>query len=409
MKFTCIFGLLFISLINTISAQSKLQTGVWRGALQTSSGNQLPFNFIVTDTAGRQQLAIINGDERFKVTDVKTDRDSVSIHMPLFDSEFKLKLAGDSLTGNWIKHGATRDAFMAFTAKPNTNWRFFKNAEKPAFDISGRWAATFGERNATDRLIGEFTQTGAKLTGTFLSTTGDYRYLEGTVTGNKMYLSCFDGGHAYIFTATISNENTLTDGKEYAGYSGVGGWNAVRDANAKLPDAYSLTALKPGYKKIDFSFKDINGKEVSLSDARFKNKVVIVQIMGSWCPNCMDETNYFTAGYYNKYHPKGVEIVGLCYERTTDFARSQKALQQLKTHFNVPYPLLITGYTPGNGDPEKSLPMLADFKGFPTTIIIDKKGYVRKIHTGFSGPGTGVYYNEFTNEFEKLTDELLGE
>jgi len=409
MKFTSIF-VLFVTIISgKVYAQNKLQTGVWRGALQTSSGNRLPFNFIVKDTAGHQQLAIINGDERFKVTDIKTNGDSVFIHMPLFDSEFKLKLAGDSLTGNWIKHGASRDAVMPFKATPNTAWRFFKNAEKPAFDVSGRWAATFGERTATDLLIGEFKQTGAKLTGTFLSTTGDYRYLEGTVAGNKLYLSCFDGGHAYLFTATISNGNTLTDGKEYAGYSGTGGWNAVRDANAKLPDAYLLTALKPGYKKIDFTFKDINGKEVSLSDARFKNKVVIVQIMGSWCPNCMDETNYFTGGYYSKYHLKGVEIVGLCYERTTDFARSQRALQQLKTHFNVPYPLLITGYTPGNGDPEKSLPMLADFKGFPTTIIIDKKGEVRKIHTGFSGPGTGVYYKEFTDEFEKLTDELVGE
>ena len=124
----------------------------------------------------------------------------------------------------------------------------------------------------------------------------------------------------------------------------------------------------------------------------------------------MDETNYFVnGGYYNKYHDRGVEIIGLAYERTTDFAKSQRTVQQLKNHFNVPYPLLITGFTPGNGDPEKSLPMLADFRGFPTTIIIDKKGDVRKIHTGFSGPGTGEYYTQFTREFEKLTDDLLAE
>lgn len=409
MKFAFVFGLSFTLILSQVSAQNKLRAGVWRGVLQTSSGNQLPFNFMVKDTAGHQQLAIINGDERFKVTDIKTDGDSVFIRMPLFDSEFKLKLEADSLKGQWIKHGASRDAIMEFTATPNTAWRFFKSPEKPSFDVSGRWAAVFGDGANAEHLVGEFKQTGSKLTGTFLSTTGDYRFLEGTVAGNKLYLSCFDGGHAYIFTANISGANTLAGGKQYAGYAGLGTWNAVRDANAKLPDAYSLTALKPGYKKIDFTFKDISGKEVSLSDARFKNKVVIVQILGSWCPNCMDETNYFTSGYYSKYHPKGVEIIGLAYERTTDFVRSQRTLQQLKNHFNVPYPLLITGYTPGNGDPGKSLPMLADFKGFPTTIIIDKKGDVRKIHTGFSGPGTGVYYKEFTDEFEKLTDELVGE
>jgi len=258
-------------------------------------------------------------------------------------------------------------------------------------------------------LVGEFKQDGAELTGTFLSTSGDYRYLEGAVAGDHMYLSCFDGGHAYIFTAKINDAKTLSDGKQYSGYSGLDTWSAVKDENAKLPDAYSLTALKPGYNKIDFTFKDINGKEVSLSDARFKNKVVIVQILGSWCPNCMDETNYFVSSYYPKYHDKGVEVIGLAYERTTDFAKSQRTLQQMKSHFNVPYPLLITGFTPASGDPQKSLPMLAAFKGFPSTIIIDKKGNVRKIHTGFSGPGTGVYYTEFIDEFKKLTEDLLAE
>jgi peroxiredoxin len=402
--------ILLISFFVTASAQTKLQPGTWRGALKNSSGIELPFNFDVTNTGGAPQLAIINGNERFKVTDIKIKGDSVFIQMPLFDSEFKLKFEGQDLTGKWIKHGATRDAVMDFTAQPNTTYRFFKDAEKPAFNVTGRWAAVFGESTAgKDELVGEFKQTGSKLTGTFLSTTGDYRYLEGTVAGNRLYLSCFDGGHAYIFTAKINDARTISDGREYSGFSGTDKWTAVKNEHARLPDAYSLTVLKPGYKKIDFTFKDINGKAVSLSDPRFKNKVVIVQILGSWCPNCMDETNYMVSRYYKKYHTKGVEVIGLAYERTTDFARSQKTLQQLKTHFNITYPLLITGYTPANGDPEKSLPMLANFKGFPTTIIIDKKGDVRKIHTGFSGPGTGIYYTQFINEFEKLTDDLLAE
>jgi hypothetical protein len=122
----------------------------------------------------------------------------------------------------------------------------------------------------------------------------------------------------------------------------------------------------------------------------------------------MDETAYMI-NYYKKYHPIGVEVVGLAYERTKDFAKSRQSLLQLKNRFNIPYPLLITGYTPGSGDPEKSLPMLKDIIGFPTTIIIDKKGDVRKIHTGFSGPGTGKYYTEFIEEFENLTDHLLAE
>ncbi|MDP9046676.1 MAG: TlpA family protein disulfide reductase [Bacteroidota bacterium] len=402
--------LIVVSCVFSLSAQSKLQAGTWRGVLKNSTGNELPFNFDVSGMPGHQQLAIINGAERFKVTDVKIKGDSVLIHMPLFNSEFKLKLTGKNLAGKWIKHLGDKDAAMDFKAEPGLSWRFFKTQPAPKFDVSGRWSAVFGNGTpGKEKLVGEFKQTGSKLTGTFLSISGDYRFLEGVVAGDQLYLSCFDGGHAFLFTAKIVNAKTIINGKFYSGLSGSDKWSAIRDANAKLPDAYSLTFLKPGDKKIAFTFRDINGRKVSLTDSRFKNKVVIVQILGSWCPNCMDETNYMVSRYYKKYHAKGVEVIGLAYERTTNFAQSQKTIRQLKAHFNIPYPILITGYTPAKGDPEKSLPMLADFKGFPTTIIIGKNGDVRKIHTGFSGPGTGIYYTQFIDEFEKLTDSLLAE
>jgi peroxiredoxin len=403
-----LFTVLFTLIFYTGFTQAKLKTGIWRGVITNQTGNDIPFNFEVTNVSGRDHLAIINGAERFKVDNVTTKGDSVFIQMPLFDSEFRLKQQADGLTGKWIRHLGDHNDEMAFKATPNTTWRFLKIVEKPTVNVTGRWSAVFGEGDKKDVTVGEFKQTGEKLTGTFLSTTGDYRYLEGVVSGNQLYLSCFDGGHAYSFTAKVVGDK-MTGGKFYAGLKSITNWVATKNANAKLPDAYSLTELKPGYKKIAFSFKDTKGKIVSLTDARFKNKVVIVQIMGSWCPNCMDETNYLVNNYYKKYHAKGVEIVGLAYERTTDFAKSQKTLAQLKARFNVPYPLLITGYTNAAGEPEKSLPMMAKFLGFPTTIIIDKKGDVRKIHTGFSGPGPGNYYAEFTKEFEGLTDNLLAE
>ena len=389
-------------------AQSHLKTGIWRAALKDSLGYELPFNFEIKEAAGKQQLIIINGAERLKVTNIKQQKDSVFIHMPLFNSEFKLRTVRTGLQGKWIKHYANRDMVMNFTAEPGQSWRFFKTAKKPSFNITGTWSAPFGAVAKKDIRIGEFKQVGAHVTGTFLTTTGDDRYLDGIVAGNKLYLSTFDGGHAFLFIATIKDGKTMLDGKDLSEYSEKTDWTAVKDPNAKLPDAYSLTYLKPGYKKIDFSFPDLEGKKVSLSDPRFKNKVVIVQMLGSWCPNCMDETPYLVS-YYKKFHKKGVEVIGLAYERTSDFEKSKPLIRQVKNKFNVPYPLLITGYTMYHDDPVKSLPMLADYKGFPTTIIIDKKGNVRKIHTGFSGPGTGKYYTEFKDEFEKLTDNLLAE
>jgi len=403
MRNKIILLLAVVAFSSCVKTAKPLKMGVWRGVLTMKTGDELPFNFEVKGVEGKQQIAIINGSENFAVPDVRLIGDSVFIKMPLFDSEFKLKQTGGTLAGKWIKHLAQKDNVLDFTATPDQDWRFFEKPEKPAANVGGRWSAVFTSDGVRDTTVGEFKQQGNKVTGTFLTTTGDYRFLEGTVNGDKLYLSCFDGGHAFLFSADVKDSLTLSNGK-----FGTDTWEAVKNEQAKLPDAYSLTALKPGYKKLAFTFKDIDGKPVSLTDDRFKNKVVIVQFMGSWCPNCMDETSYLV-NYYKKYHPKGVEVVGLAYERTTDFERSTKTLLQLKDRFDIPYTLLITGFTSDKKETAKSLPMLANFLAFPTTVIIDKKGDVRKIHTGYSGPGTGEHYVEFVNEFEKLTDDLLAE
>ncbi len=384
-----------------------LENGTWRATLKTESGAEIPFNFIVSDTSGKKIIHLVNAGERFRVDDIRSEDDSVIIKLPLFDSEIKAHLTSSGLEGKWIRHLADKDVAMDFNAKHGISWRFFKPDKSDSVDISGRWSATFTSSDGKDTTIavGEFTQDSAKVTGTFLTTTGDYRYLEGTLSGNKLFLSTFDGSHAFLFTGIVNN-NVIKNGKFYSGLSSVDNWAAKKDPQAMLPDAYSLTSLKSGFDKVDFHFPDLDGRQVSLSDKKFKNKVVIVQFLGSWCPNCMDETAYL-APFYKKYKSKGVEVVGLAYERTADPERSKRSVEQLKTRFDITYPLLITGYT--NKEALKSMPALNDFKAFPTTIIIDKSGKVRKIHTGFSGPGTGRHYTEFTDEFENLVNNLLKE
>jgi thiol-disulfide isomerase/thioredoxin len=407
MKGKTFIAILLLSFISLSSSAQKIKTGTWRGILTTSTQQEIPFNFTIKDTAGRQLMTIINGNERFKVTDVSTKGDSVFIKMPLFDSEFKLKQQGTTLTGGWVKHLGERDAITPFKATYGQNWRFFEVTTQVYTDIAGKWSAIFGEGAGRDTTVGVFQQKGNKVTGTFLTTTGDYRYLEGTVTGNKLYLSCFDGGHAFLFTADLTNDHTLINGQFFSGYSGKDVWTAIKNSNAALPDAYHLTGIKPD-TKFGFSYPDLTGKKVSLSDTRFKNKVVIVEIMGSWCPNCMDQTAYLV-NYYKKFHKRGVEVVDLAYERTTDFNKSRQSLLREVNHFNIPYPVLVTGYTSNKMETAKSLPSITRFMGFPTTLIIDKKGNVRKVYTGFSGPGTGNYYTEFVDGFERLTEELLAE
>lgn len=330
--------------------------------------------------------------------------------MPLFDSEIRAALNNQTLSGQWIKHYADSDEVMQFNAKKGDSWRFFKDKTATNTAISGRWSVTFNTLNnkSSYASVGEFTQENGRVFGTFLTTTGDYRFLEGTVSDQKLYLSCFDGSHAYLFTGKLLNDSTITEGKFYSGLSSIETWTANKNEKAILPDAYSITDLKDGYDQIDFSFPGLDGKKVSLSDQKFKNKIVLVQFFGSWCPNCMDETAYLTS-FHKKYQDKGVEIVALAYERTKDFERSKKNIARLRDRFSVPYDMLVTGFTKDKVEVSKSLPMLKTFMAFPTLMIIDKNGKIRKIHTGFSGPGTGTHYADFVKEFEKTIDDLLAE
>jgi peroxiredoxin len=410
-------NLLYISLCLPLATfastqdNGKLSNGAWQGRLHRPDGIDIVFNFEVKDSLGKKIIHILNAGDRLLVDDVKVDGDSVHIHMPFFDSEFKLALTNKGLEGLWVKHLPNQDATMPFTAIHNVSTRFEQHAPAKA-NITGRWPAQFASPGKTDSSfeIGEFHQTGNKVYGTFLTTTGDDRFLEGIVDGDTLRLSTFDGSHVYYFTATVNNKGFLENGVYYYGMgTGKEVWAAHQDNKAELPDERTLTTVKPGQEHLNFTFKDLSGNNVSINDPRFKNKVVIITLMGSWCPNCMDETGYLST-WYKQHKSSNVEVIGLAYERTTDFDKSKKSLQNFLNRFDVQYPVLITGVT--SGDPDKTaktLPQLTGIQGFPTTIFIDKKGAVREVHTGFSGPGTGEHYIAFQKEFNGLVSKLLAE
>jgi len=312
------------------------------------------------------------------------------------------------LEGVWIKNGAVKSQVMPFVARPGVE-RFAAGAPARA-NISGRWATSFAAANRPgEPAIAEFVQKGNTLTGTFLTPTGDYRYLEGIVKGDSLALSCFDGGHAYLFTAAITGAATLGNGVFYSGALGKEEWTAVKNSKATLDLSGSAMYLRPGEERLHFSFADMDGKQVSISDERFKNKVVVVQLMGSWCPNCMDETA-FLSDYYTKNRQRGVEIVALAYEYTTNRERSVKSLQKFRERYQVEYPMLITGVAVVDTlRTEKTLPEVTRIKTFPSSIIIDKKGKVRRFDYGFNGPATGVHYIEYKKEFEATINALLKE
>jgi thiol-disulfide isomerase/thioredoxin len=388
-------------------AQTGLQQGAWFGNLIREDGRVIRFHFDIKTENNKTVLYLINAAERFRVDRISYTKDSVFIEMPVFESGFKAKrISAQHWKGAWTRATSKGIQVMPFVAQTQLSVPA-KTLAKAKADITGKWAVTFTKGDNLSRpAIGDWQQKGNTLRGTILTPTGDYRYLSGVVDGDSMQLSTFDGVHAFLLTAKINSDQKITGGTFYSGPTGAEPWEAEKNANATLPDVAAMH-VKDGKGKLNFSFLDLNKKRVSVNDPKFKNKVVVIQIMGSWCPNCMDETA-FLSEYYNKNKQRGVEIIGLAYEYSTDFERSKKSIEKFKNRFNVKYTLLNTGVTVTDSlRTEKTLPQLTSIKSFPSTIFLDKNGKVAAIRAGFEGPGTGVHYEEMKKDFEETVNRLL--
>lgn len=385
----------------------SLTTGRWRFVLELKPGVELPFIAEVGGEAGAYTMLIYNAEERLPVEEIRQQGDSVFIQAAVFDSEFKGKLqANGQLTGLWYDYSRGPDYRIPFTATPGEAPRFRQDKKLAPIQLAPRYAMGFsvGTPDAFPA-IGVFEQgKQGYLTGTILTETGDYRYLDGLVRQKQVHLSAFDGSHAYLFTGEAHGD-TLR-GTFYSGSHWEEPWMAVPSETAQLRDPDELTYLKEGYDAIEFSFPNPEGEMVSLSDERYDDKVVIVQLLGSWCPNCMDETRLF-ADWHEQYHEEGLEIIGLAFERAKEPEQAWENIARMKESLGVNYEILLAANSSSKSVASDALPMLNQVMSFPTSIYIDRQGRIRKIHTGFYGPGTGAPYERFVEQYSDFIQKML--
>ncbi len=271
---------------------------------------------------------MINGKERFTVDDVSITGDSVHLSIAIFDAAIHARITDSGLDGVYVKNYAT-DYRLPFLAIYNDSTRFGLS-EHSTVDYSGKWEVDFINTDGTEKAMGLFQQEGSYLTGTFATPTGDYRFLEGIVTGDTMKLSTFDGTHLYLFEGIV-DDNGRIDGSFWSGKSFFQKWTAVSNETFELPDPDSFTFLNPGYEDFNISFPNPDGKIVSIRDEQFRDKPVIIQIMGSWCPNCMDES-HFLASWYGLNKDRGVEILGLAFERKPEPEYASERVKIMKEY-----------------------------------------------------------------------------
>ena len=406
-------GLLFgvsVWAVDKNNAGRVIKEGVWRGVFNVSE-TEVPFNF---EFKGKDlehgTFTLLNGTRRDDFHVTRLGKDSVFIKMNTYDAALVAKIEDDgTLRGEYRSLvPGFRGNSLPFTAEHGKNYRFVEPGKDvaPAANISGKWELKFYSKEQVPNKVALLKQNGNKLTGVILQVTGDSRELEGTVQGNEFVLSGFTGPSPKIYKGKINADGTIS-GVISAGIYDNTKFDGVKDAKAELPDPYKLTFLKEGYKKLDFTFPDLTGKPVSLSDDKYKGKVVIVEIVGTWCPNCTDQT-IFLSPWFNKNQKRGVEAIAIGFEQKDSLQYAQYTLGKLRDKYDVKYDILFGGLADKKVVSQK-LPALNKFIAFPTTIIIDRKGEVREIYTGYTGTVTGKYYKEYEKKFNDLLDGLIAE
>jgi peroxiredoxin len=382
------------------------QAGAYRATLQLPGG-EAPFGVQIARENDAYVLYLLNGAERTRVSNVQVQGGELKAVFPGYENSLFAKTTRTGLEGavTLIKAGG-KEQVIPFRATLGETHRFYKDAVTDNADVAGRWQLTLtNDEGKETPAVAVLEQSHDRVTGTVMTPTGDHRYLEGQVRGEELQLSTFAGGLAYLYKLKVEEDGQLA-GDYWQGLASHERVRAQRNDAATLEGAGPRTTLKDDANRLDFTFKDVEGKPVSLSDERFRGKVVLVTLGGTWCPNCHDET-MFLVPFYREYRDRGFEVIALMFERHAEFEKAAKAVQGYRKDLGIEYATLIAGTA--DDEAGKALPTLSGIYGYPTAILIDKRGEVRDIHTGFSGPATGDAHHEFVREFRAQVDALLAE
>ena len=404
--FTYSFLLLF-ALVSFTQQNDHIKAGNWSAKLLLNQKDELPFKLIIKKIKKDYQFIICNASEKITLSKPEKKGDSLIVSFPTFNSKIVFKKNSKTqLNGYWVNYNKSENYKIPFQATYNYKNRFSNYSnDLTTSKIDGKWKVIFDPNtNDASPAIGIFSQNNQSIAGTFLTETGDYRYLEGNQYGSKFYLSCFDGSHAFLLVANYENDSLK--GRFLSGKHFEGKWEGSKNDTFQLADPDELTKVKKE-AVFQFSLKDLNGNEFHFPNEQFKNKVTIIQIMGTWCPNCMDETRYYKQ-LYEKYHSQGLEIISVGYEVGNSFEDYANKIKLLKDRFNLDFTFLVGGNA-NKGLASSQFSMLNEVISFPTSIYIGKDGVVKRVHTGFNGPGTGEYYTEYVEKTNLLIESLLKE
>lgn len=382
-------------LTGLLTAQSP--KGDWRAVLDLAGG-PLRFAVVLDPDKDTWNGRLCNGDRCSPFSAVRVSGDSVTLELADYAAAIQARVAGDSLTGQYRNVGSRGPRVIRFRAARGT-WP----AEPGPAALLGRWDASFGGDWGTSPRVFELRNGARGLEGTVISNSGDYGHFWGRAHADSFSISHFDGSFVYMLTGRLDGD-TLR-GTFHAGLRTQTPWRAVRSTGRPHLTAPTEVTRADTTAPFRFRFPDLDGRIVSQEDPRFRGKVVLVDIFGTWCPTCHDAVPTLVR-LWNKYHRRGLEIVGVAYEVTGDTAVDGALVRRYRDKFDIPFPLLLGGISDAQ-EAAATLPQLDGFGAFPTTIFLGRDGKVKRVHAGFYGPATGGQHRLLVAEIEREVERLL--
>ncbi len=396
----CTFALLAAALaFQGCRSAPESVDGQWSATI-LSGGAPVPFRF---DLAVNPQGAtgyFFDGERRIPSTSGRYENGKLHLHFDIYNADLDATLHGKTLDGVYTVHKAAKDYVRPVKAtRPAAQQASSGTAPRLAGDWEIR--AANGDKDVAWKLV--LHQNGDELNGAILRIDGDTGALTGAVRNGSFVISHFSGARPALVEGTMKADGTLDlllDRKQKL--IGVREAEAASKGLIAEPDAFKTTTVQDPAAPFRFSASDLTGQTVSSDDPRFRDKVVLVAIGGSWCPNCMDEAP-FLVDLYRKHHAEGLDIVGLNFE-SGDTAYDRKRVQSFVSRYAIPYPMLIAGTTE---QVSQKLPQLVHFGAFPTTIYVGRDGRVKAIHDGFASVATGAEHEKLKKEADDLVTRLL--
>ena len=379
----------------------------WRMVL-ASPGGELAFGLTFEGAGAELAATVHNGEERIALGPVERSGERWTLRLAPYDSalEFTLAEDGRDLAGRWQKQlggGETARLDLSGQAGEREALPGAAPSANERARLDGPWAVQFSSDE--EIAVGHFEcLPDGRARGTFETTLGDYRFLAGTFDGERLRLSCFDGGHAFLFDARLDEGGELS-GDFWSRDSWHETWTARRDPDARLPDSFGLTTWTDAVPLAELTFPDLDGDRRSLADPAFGGAARLITLFGTWCPNCNDEA-VFLSELHERYAARGLSILGLAFELDDDFERSKRQVERFTERHGVDYPVLIAGVA-DKAKASAAFPALDRVRAYPTAILLDAQDQVRAIHTGFSGPATGAAHEHMRERYEVLIEELL--